>query len=122
MLHKGIDFHILRIFCSNCGWQRVIAHTGCAEGKRAIVKISTSKDSAHVLHAKVKEIPINQDKNIWSVKFEGYEDLLSKAHEVGLYKALEPYSNLLNGKSCPKCGKINDLNLSQEWKVKHPRY
>ena len=122
MLHKGLDFYILRIFCSNCGWQRIIGHTGCANGKRAIIKISISKDSAHVLHAKIKEIPISLDKGIWSNQFKGYEDLVSKSHKEGLFKALETYSNLLNGKNCPKCGEINELNLVQEWKAKHPRY
>ncbi len=122
MLRKGLDFRILKIICSNCGWNRKFAHTGIANGKRAIVKIYESKDSSHVLDANVKEIPVDLTTEYWKNRYPDYEDLVSKAYEIGLHKALERYSNLLNKKNCPRCKRNDNLNLNQEWCAEHPRY
>ncbi len=61
MMHPGLDFQTVRVLCKHCGWFRNVAHSGCADGKRALVRITRSEDSSHVLHGEVVEVPEDSD-------------------------------------------------------------
>lgn len=124
MLHHGLDFHTVRIICKNCGWLRNIAHSGCADGKRALVKITKSPDSSHVLHAEVMEVPEDIDYTPVLEKYPGFRDLVGEAQQKGLQKLEDEFLPLLHDQSCPRCNKTGFLILSQVWNLGsdgHPR-
>ncbi len=122
MLHKGLDFHTLKVTCS-CGWFRNIAHSGCADGKRAIVKIIQSKDPSHVLYAKVKEISESLNNTDWKKQYPDFVGLFAEAYDKGLLSAMDEYSYLLEDKSCPRCKDTGQLKLEQECSLEqHVRY
>ena len=123
MLHKGLDFHLVRIVCHHCGWYRNIAHSGCADGKRAIVRIARSHDPSHVLHAKVIEIPEGQIESTWKATYPDYHDLVKEAQEKGLLATMREYDTLLHEQPCPRCKQTNELKLEQFWTcAEHARY
>ena len=123
MLHPGIDFQSVRVVCKNCGWVRVIAHSGCSDGRRALVKIVKSKDSSHVLHADVVEIPQERPIQEALAANPGFRDLDAEAHEKGLIAMEREFLPLLDDQSCPRCHKSGKLELSQLWTVgQHKRY
>ena len=123
MLHKGLDFHIVRVVCHSCGWHRVIAHSGCADGKRAIIKIEGAKDISHVLQAKIIEIPEEQPKSEWKENHPDFRDLVEEAHEFGLYKTMDKFDDLLQDKKCPRCKKNGNIKLEQQWNLgEHANY
>jgi hypothetical protein len=123
MLRPGLDFQSVRVLCKKCGWFRVIAHSGCAEGKRALVKITRSKDQSHVLHADVVEIP--QEKPIQEALAAnpGFRDLVAEAHEKGLIATEREFLPLLEDQACPRCRSVSQLELSQiHFHGRHVRY
>ena len=123
MLHPGLDFQSVRVICKKCGWFRVIGHSGCAEGKRALVKITQSKDLSHVLHAQVVEV--SEDKPIQEVLavHPGFRDLVTEAHEKGLFAMEREFLPLLEGRACPRCQSVGQLELSQiHFHGRHNRY
>lgn len=123
MLHRGLDFQTVRVLCSNCGWFRNIAHSGCSDGKRALVLVVRSKDPSHVLHGKVIEVP--QDLPLDEVlnAHPGYRDLDAEALEKGLFRMQDEFSPLVADQSCPRCKTAGGLGLSQLWNLgSHVRY
>ena len=84
MLHRGLDFHSVRVLCKGCGWYRNIAHSGCADGKRALVHISVSDDPSHVLHAEVVEVSEDLRLDVALRDHPGFRDLVHEAQEKGL--------------------------------------
>jgi hypothetical protein len=123
MLHRGLDFHTVRVLCKGCGWFRNIAHAGCADGKRALVAISVADDPSHVLHAKV--IEVSEDLPLDEVlrDHSGFRDLVHEAHEKGLIRMENEFQPLLHGKACPRCRTVGRLELSQIWNLgSHVRY
>jgi hypothetical protein len=123
MLHRGLDFHTVRVLCKHCGWFRNIAHSGCADGKRALVRISRSDDPSHILHGEVVEVP--EDANV-AVEFErypGFRDLDAEAHKKGLIAMEREFLPLLKDQVCPRCKAGGRLELSQIWNLgSHVRY
>lgn len=113
MLHRGFDFQTVRVVCKSCGWYRNIAHSGCADGKRALVSISVSDEPSHVLHAKV--IEVSEDLPLDEVLREhpGFRDLDREAHEKGLFRMESEFQPLLQGQACPRCKTTGKLELSQ---------
>jgi len=95
MLHRGLDFHTVRVLCKGCGWFRNIAHSGCADGKRALVCISRSKDPSHVLHAKVVEVPESMPLDEALRSYSGYRDLVVEAYEKGLFRMEDEFLSLV---------------------------
>ena len=123
MIHKGLDFHVVRIVCHHCGWYRNIAHSGCADGKRAIVRVEKSKDPSHVLHAKVIEIPEEQSESEWKTRYPEYHDLVKEARKKSLLATMREYSPLLKNQTCPRCKQTHGLELEQFWDpTEHTRY
>ena len=123
MLHRGFDFHTVRIVCKHCGWFRNIAHSGCADGNRALVLIQRSNDHSHVLQAKVIEVPESVPLADALASNPGYRDLVSEAHEKGLIRMEQDFAPLLNDQACPRCKTIGMLELSQQWNLgQHVRY
>ena len=123
MLHRGLDFQTVRVLCKCCGWYRNIAHSGCADGKRALVSISASDDPSHVLHAKVVEVA--EDLLLADVLRDhpGYRDLDHEAHQKGLVRMEAEFQPLLSGRACPRCATVGKLELSQIWNLgTHVRY
>jgi len=123
MLHRGLDFHTVRVFCKGCGWFRNIAHAGCADGKRALVAISASDNPSHILHAKV--IEVSEDLPLDKVLRDhpGFRDLVHEACEKGLIRMESEFQPLLQGQACPRCGTVGRLELSQIWNIgTHVRY
>lgn len=123
MLHKGFDFHTVRVVCKKCGWYRNLAHSGCAGGKRALVSISVSDDPSHVLRAKV--IEVSEDLPLVDVLREhpGFQDLVHEAHELGLLRMEEQFQPLLSGQACPRCENVGNMEVSQLWNLgDHVRY
>jgi len=123
MLHPGLDFQTVRVLCKKCGWFRVVAHSGCADGKRALVKITRSKDPSHVLHADVVEVP--QDKPIQEALAANpdYRDLATEAHEKGLIAMEREFLPLLEDQACPRCQSTGLMGLSQiHFHGRHVRY
>lgn len=123
MLRKGLDFHTVRVVCKNCGWYRNIAHSGCADGKRALLNISVSDDPSHVLRGEV--IEVSEDSPLEDVLREhpGFQDLVHEAHEMGLIRMEEQFQPLLGSEACPRCEKVGNLKLSQLWNLgAHVRY
>lgn len=113
MLHRGLDFHMLRVLCHECGWFRNIAHTGCSDGKRALVSLSRSSDPTHILHARVIEVPANRPLDEVLRENPAYRDLVSEAYENGLLALMSEFQPLLEGQSCPRCESTGKLELSQ---------
>lgn len=123
MLHRGLDFQTVRVVCHGCGWFRNIAHSGCADGKRAIVSISKSPDPSHVLEARVLEV--SEDLPLQEVLREhpDYRDLIEEAHRKGLYPLMKEFQPLLDGQACPRCKRVGQLELEQIWNLgSHVRY
>ena len=123
MLHKGLDFQTVRILCKGCGWCRNIAHSGCSDGKRALVKISRSTDPTHVLQAHV--IEVSESRSLDEVLKENPEhrDLEVEAHSMGLVAMEKTFLPLLSGQACPRCKNVGKLELSQiKYGGKHVRY
>lgn len=122
MLHRGLDFQTVRVVCKGCGWYRIIAHSGCADGKRALVNISVSKDPSHVLRAKVVEVP--KDLPLADVLRDhpGFRDLVHEAHQEGLFRMKAKFQTLLSGQTCPRCNKSGRLELCQFDGPGHVRY
>lgn len=123
MLHRGLDFHTVRVLCKGCGWYRNIAHSGCADGKRALVCISVSDDPSHVLHAEVVETA--QDLPLPDVLRDhpGFSDLVHEAHEKGLLRMEAEFQPLLSGQACPRCKAVGRMELSQLRNLgRHVRY
>jgi hypothetical protein len=113
MLHRGLDFQSVRVVCKGCGWCRIIAHSGCADGKRALVSISLSSDPSHVLHAKVVEVPKDLLLADALRDHPGFRDLVQEAHEKGLFRMQAEFQPLLIGQACPRCKTVGRLELSQ---------
>src|SRR4051794_17408795 len=113
MLHRGLDFHTVRVLCKGCGWYRNIAHSGCADGKRALVQILASDDPSHVLQASV--IEISEDLPLADALRDhpGFRDLVYEAHDMGLLRMEAQFQPLLSGRACPRCGTVGRLELSQ---------
>jgi hypothetical protein len=113
MLHRGLDFQTVRVLCKGCGWYRNIAHSGCGDGKRALVHIEVSNDPSHVLHAKVVEV--SEDLSLDDVLRDhpGFRDLVHEAHEKGLLHMEAEFRPLLSGQACPRCGTVGMLELNQ---------
>jgi hypothetical protein len=123
MLHLGLDFQTVRVLCKNCGWFRNIAHSGCADGKRALLSIARAEDPSHVLHAKVIEVPEALPLNEALQSHPGYRDLVSEAHEKGLFRMEDEFAPLLEDQPCPRCKSAGMLRLSQIWNLgRHVRY
>jgi hypothetical protein len=123
MLHHGLDFHAVRVLCANCGWFRNIAHSGCADGLRALVQIERAKDPSHVLHAKVIEMPETVPLADAMQAHPGYRDLVADAHEKGLLRMEDGFAPLVADQSCPRCKTIGALKLSLIWNLgSHVRY
>ena len=123
MLHPGLDFHTVRVLCKKCGWFRNIAHSGCADGKRALVAVERSNDSSHVLQAKVIEVPEDLPLADALEAYPGYRDLVSDAHEKGLFRMESEFAPLMNDQACPRCKTVGRLELSQLWNLgQHVRY
>src|SRR4051812_36404454 len=101
MLHRGLDFHIVRVVCKGCGWHRNIAHTGCADGKRALVQISSSEDPSHVLKAQVVEVSEALPLGDVLRDHLGFRDLVVEAHAKGLLRMEAEFQPLLASKACP---------------------
>jgi hypothetical protein len=123
MLHKGLDFHTVRILCKGCGWYRNIAHSGCADGKRALVRITKSADPSHILHAQV--IEVLESRPLEEVLSENpeYRDLVEEAHKKGLIAMERELFVLLYDAVCPRCKNMGNLELSQLWNLgSHVRY
>ena len=123
MLHRGLDFHTVRVLCANCGWFRNIAHSGCADGRRALVLIARSQDPSHVLHGKV--IEVSEDLPLCEVLNDhpGYRDLVTEAHEKGLFRMQDEFRPLVANQNCPRCKTVGGLSLSQLWNLgRHVRY
>ncbi len=123
MLHRGLDFHTVRVLCVGCGWFRNIAHSGCADGKRALVRIERSRDPSHVLRGKVIEVPeaIALDEALGA--HPGYRDLVAEAHEKGLCRMEDDFAPLVSDQACPRCKRIGALRLSQICNLgRHVRY
>jgi hypothetical protein len=101
MLHRGLDFQTVRVLCKGCGRVRNIAHSGCADGRRALVSVSWSDDPSHVLHARVVEVP--EDRPLAEVLREHpeYRDLDEEAKRKGLIALEREFQPLLEGQSCP---------------------
>src|SRR5262245_45447985 len=113
MLHPGLGFHTVRVLCKGCGWYRNIAHSGCADGKRALVQISTSDDPSHVLHAKVIEVAEDLPLEDVLRDHPGFRDFVHEAHEMGLLRMEAQFQPLLSERACPRCGMVGRLELSQ---------
>src|SRR5688572_21152906 len=123
MLHRGLDFHTVRVLCKGCGWYRNIAHSGCADGKRALVQISNSEDPNHILHAEVLEV--SEDLPLKDVLRDhpGFRDLVVEANEKGLLCMEAEFQPQLSSKACPRCKTAGKLELSQLWNMgSHVRY
>lgn len=123
MLHRGLDFHTVRVLCKGCGWFRNVAHSGCADGKRALVAISAANDPSHVLQAKV--IEVSEDLPLDDVLRDhpGFRDLVHEAHEKGLIRMESEFQPLLHQQACPRCETVGKLELSQIWNLgSHVRY
>jgi hypothetical protein len=123
MLHLGLDFQTVRVICKDCGWFRNIAHSGCADGKRALVAISRSSDPSHVLHARVVEVPEDQPLAEVLLAHPEFRDLEVEAHTNGLFHMQNSYSPLLFDQLCPRCQTAGKLELSQiHYAGQHVRY
>jgi hypothetical protein len=123
MLHRGLDFHTVRLLCKECGWHRNIAHSGCAVGKRALVHISVSDNPSHVLHAKVVEVPEDLPSDDALRDHPGFRDLVHEAHEKGLIRMEAEFQPLLSNQACPRCKTVGKLELRQIWNLgTHVRY
>jgi hypothetical protein len=123
MLHRGLDFHTVRVLCKECGWYRNIAHSGCADGKRALVSISPSNVPSHVLHAEVVEVAEELPLADALRDHPGFRDLVHEAHEKGLLRMEAEFQPLLSGQPCPRCKAVGRLELSQLWNLgRHVRY
>ena len=123
MLHLGLDFHTVRILCKGCGWFRNIAHSGCADGKRALVRIVKSPDPTHLLYAHVIEIPEERPLDEALRENPDYRDLVAEAHQKGLIAMEKEFLPLLAGQACPRCKVVGKLELSQLWNLgTHVRY
>ena len=123
MLHRGLDFHTVRVLCKSCGWFRNIAHSGCADGKRALVSVTRAQDPSHVLHAKVIEVPEALPLQEALQSHPGYRDLVTEAHEKGLFRMEDEFAPLVGDQSCPRCKAVGMLRLSQLWNLgSHVRY
>jgi hypothetical protein len=114
----------VRVVCKGCGWYRNIAHTGCVDGKRALVSIFAAPDHSHVLHAKV--IEVSEDLPLDAVLRDnpGYRDLVHEAHLKGLCSMEREFQPLLKDRVCPRCATSGKLELSQCWHLgaPHVRY
>jgi hypothetical protein len=122
MFHPA-GFHTVRVLCNACGWFRNIAHSGCAEGRRAIVAIELSQDPTHVLKAKVVEVPENRPLAEVLAAHPGYRDLVHEAHENGLIRTLNTFDVLLADKVCPRCEVEGKMTAGQILELgKHVRY
>src|SRR5437667_7984913 len=123
MLHRGLDFHTVRVLCKGCGWFRNIAHSGCADGKRALVHISVSDDPSHVLRAEVVEVSEDLPLDDALRDHPGFRDLVQEAHEKGLLRMEGEFQPLLSVQACPRCNAVGKLELSQIWNLgTHVRY
>ena len=123
MLHHGLDFHTVRVLCKSCGWFRNIAHSGCADGKRALVSVERSNDRSHVLRAKVIEVSETIPLTEALKEHPGFRDLVSEAHEKGLCRMEGEFAPLLHDQACPRCKTLGKLELSQLWNLgQHVRY
>jgi hypothetical protein len=117
MLHRGLEFHTVRVVCKGCGWYRNIAHSGCSDGKRALVLTSPSAEPSHVLHAKVTTVPEDLPLDEVLRDHPGFRDLVSEAHEKGLLSMEARFQHLLIGQACPRCKTVGKLELSQIWNL-----
>lgn len=115
MLHRGLDFRTVRVQCRACGWFRNIAHAGCADGKRALVSVSSSDDPSHVLRARVIEVPEDVPLSVALKEHPEYRDLISEAHQKGLLALMREFQPLLEGRACPRCKRVGNLELTQLW-------
>jgi len=123
MLHQGLDFHTVRVLCKQCGWFRNIAHSGCSDGKRALVAVERSADPSHVLHAKIIEVPEELPLVEALESHLGYRDLVTEAQEKGLFRMESEFAPLLHDQACPRCQTVGGLQLSQLWNLgRHVRY
>ena len=123
MLHRRLDFQTVRVLCKHCGWFRNIAHSGCADGKRALVRISRSDDPSHVLHGEVIEVPEDADVAAEIECHPGFRDLVAEAHQKGLLAMEREFLPLLQDQACPGCKGVGHLELSQIWNLgSHVRY
>jgi hypothetical protein len=123
LLHRGLDFKTVRVVCKGCGWYRNIAHSGCADGKRALVRVAASDDPSHVLHAQVVEVPKDLPLADALRDHPGFRDLVHEAHEKGLLRREAEFLPLLSGQACPRCNTVGRLELNQTGgSGRHVRY
>ena len=113
MLHRGLDFHTVRVRCKRCGWFRNIAHSGCADGKRALVWITQSPDPSHILFAKVVEVAESIPLDEALRANPNYRDLVAEAHERGLFKMEADFDPLVSDRACPRCKHVGQLGVAQ---------
>jgi hypothetical protein len=82
-----------------------------------------SKDSSHVLHADVVEVPQERPVEEALTANPGFRDLDAEAHVKGLFAMEREFLPLLVDQSCPRCHQSGKLELSQLWTVgQHKRY
>jgi len=123
MLHRGLDFHTVRVVCKQCGWYRNIAHSGCADGKRALVAVERSPDPSHILHARVVEVPEGLPLGDVLEAHPGFRDLVAEAQLKGLVALESEFTPLLHDQVCPRCKIVGKLQVSQIWNLgSHVRY
>jgi hypothetical protein len=120
---SGIDNQTVRVLYKKCGWYRAIAHSGCADGRRALVRITRSKDPSHVLHADVIEVPEEKPIEEALAANPGFRDLNAEALEKGLIAMEREFLPLLEDQACPRCHSVGHLELSQiHYLGRHVRY
>lgn len=120
---SGIDTQTVRVLCKKCGWFRVIAHSGCSGGRRALVRIMRSHDPSHVLDADVIEVPEERPIDDALAANPGFRDLDAEAHEKGLCAMEHEFLTLFEGQACPRCHHVGQLELSQIHYIgRHVRY
>ncbi len=123
MLHVGFDFQTVRVLCTHCGWFRNIAHSGCSDGKRALVAVRRSKDPSHVLQAKVIEVAESIPLDEALEAHPGFRDLDAESHQKGLHPMLEEFDPLVADQACPRCTQTGKLRLDQIHMMgRHVRY
>ena len=110
-MHEGFEFCTVRVLCHNCGWFRTIGYTGVKDNVRAVIKIQKSKDSRHILHGKVLEFPADKPLEEISSMYPEYRDLNTEAHQKGLYATMREFNPLIEGSSCPRCKRTDNLCL-----------
>jgi hypothetical protein len=108
-------FATVRVVCAQCGWYRILGHTGSNGTVRAFIRLASDPAPCNVVWSKVIEVPTGGVPETSVVRGRGYRDLAEEWHwrrpDMEVSAAIRSYKPLVQGRACPRCKRIGGVRL-----------